>query len=47
MFALACILEMKSVCSVVLKKPEGKRPLRRCGCRYKNIIPTVNIEVER
>jgi len=31
---VACIVEERGVCRVLVGKPEGKRPLERRGCKW-------------
>jgi hypothetical protein len=35
---VACIIEMRNVYKVVVRKPEGKRLLRRPRCRWEDNI---------
>ena len=42
---VARMSERRSVCRVLVGKPEGKRPLRRSGCRWEDNIKMDKQEV--
>jgi hypothetical protein len=35
---VACVGEMRNTYSILVRKPEGKRPLRRFRCRWEDNI---------
>jgi hypothetical protein len=44
---VACLGEKRNVYEVLIVKPEGKRPLRRPGHRWKDDIKIDLLEIER